>query len=122
MFFFFFSSRRRHTRLTCDWSSDVCSSDLPVTALNGVVFTLSGVAVEGETWNASVGNGNDASYTVGHLQGLSDVLNAFASTSTISGLDRSGYVALRKGSLITVASSNTLTATSSRTLVGHAVV
>src|SRR5690242_21376477 len=27
---FFFSSRRRHTRLTCDWSSDVCSSDLHV--------------------------------------------------------------------------------------------
>src|SRR5690242_21952452 len=26
--YFFFSSRRRHTRLTCDWSSDVCSSDL----------------------------------------------------------------------------------------------
>src|SRR4051812_50112658 len=26
---FFFSSRRRHTILTCDWSSDVCSSDLP---------------------------------------------------------------------------------------------
>src|SRR5438477_774656 len=26
--FFFFSSRRRHTRLTCEWSSDVCSSDL----------------------------------------------------------------------------------------------
>src|SRR5580698_8117893 len=29
-FFFFFSSRRRHTRLTCDWSSDVCSSDLQI--------------------------------------------------------------------------------------------
>src|SRR5689334_24772841 len=27
-FFFFFSSRRRHTRWHCDWSSDVCSSDL----------------------------------------------------------------------------------------------
>src|SRR5207237_6925561 len=27
--FFFFSSRRRHTRFKCDWSSDVCSSDLP---------------------------------------------------------------------------------------------
>src|ERR1039457_2501041 len=27
--FFFFSSRRRHTRLQGDWSSDVCSSDLP---------------------------------------------------------------------------------------------
>src|SRR2546427_880666 len=24
----FFSSRRRHTRFDCDWSSDVCSSDL----------------------------------------------------------------------------------------------
>src|SRR5438876_3048330 len=29
MFMFFFSSRRRHTRWTGDWSSDVCSSDLP---------------------------------------------------------------------------------------------
>src|SRR5205807_2468594 len=28
-FLFFFSSRRRHTRLQGDWSSDVCSSDLP---------------------------------------------------------------------------------------------
>src|SRR6266567_3115756 len=28
MCFFFFSSRRRHTIFDCDWSSDVCSSDL----------------------------------------------------------------------------------------------
>src|SRR6266511_1816679 len=28
MCFFFFSSRRRHTRFSRDWSSDVCSSDL----------------------------------------------------------------------------------------------
>src|SRR6266568_3431740 len=28
--FFFFSSRRRHTSWNCDWSSDVCSSDLAV--------------------------------------------------------------------------------------------
>src|SRR5882762_11251038 len=28
MFIFFFSSRRRHTSFKCDWSSDVCSSDL----------------------------------------------------------------------------------------------
>src|SRR5476649_3040745 len=27
-YLFFFSSRRRHTRSLCDWSSDVCSSDL----------------------------------------------------------------------------------------------
>src|SRR5256886_1949618 len=26
---YFFSSRRQHTRFDCDWSSDVCSSDLP---------------------------------------------------------------------------------------------
>src|SRR5690606_40146746 len=28
-YIFFFSSRRRHTRFSRDWSSDVCSSDLP---------------------------------------------------------------------------------------------
>src|SRR5690606_39657266 len=28
IFLFFFSSRRRHTRFSRDWSSDVCSSDL----------------------------------------------------------------------------------------------
>src|SRR5438876_798481 len=32
IYFFFFSSRRRHTRWTGDWSSDVCSSDLNVAA------------------------------------------------------------------------------------------
>src|SRR6266516_3878300 len=30
---FFFSSRRRHTRSYGDWSSDVCSSDLPLPAV-----------------------------------------------------------------------------------------
>src|SRR5216683_1906173 len=33
MIFFFFSSRRRHTRSDRDWSSDVCSSDLPWLAM-----------------------------------------------------------------------------------------
>src|SRR5205085_8724537 len=36
LWFFFFSSRRRHTRFDCDWSSDVCSSDL---AGRGVTVT-----------------------------------------------------------------------------------
>src|SRR5256886_16912226 len=41
--FFFFSSRRRHTRFDCDWSSDVCSSDLGAVA--GVLYgTYYGVA------------------------------------------------------------------------------
>src|SRR5690242_19609738 len=30
-YFVFFSGRRQHTMLTCDWSSDVCSSDLVAT-------------------------------------------------------------------------------------------
>src|SRR5690606_39356500 len=33
-FSFFFSSRRRHTRFSRDWSSDVCSSDLPIKSSN----------------------------------------------------------------------------------------
>src|SRR5690349_23171779 len=36
-FLFFFSSRRRHTRSLRDWSSDVCSSDLP-TAIRRVTY------------------------------------------------------------------------------------
>src|SRR2546427_506148 len=38
--FFFFSSRRRHTRFDCDWSSDVCSSDLETHALVGLEALL----------------------------------------------------------------------------------
>src|SRR2546427_2245063 len=39
--FFFFSSRRRHTRFDCDWSSDVCSSDLfPEGAVLNLRFRL----------------------------------------------------------------------------------
>src|SRR5689334_1137044 len=37
-FFFFFSSRRRHTRWNCDWSSDVCSSDLGTKAADLIVM------------------------------------------------------------------------------------
>src|SRR5256886_14633402 len=38
---FFFSSRRRHTRFDCDWSSDVCSSDLLRRELFAHLQTLS---------------------------------------------------------------------------------
>src|SRR2546427_10066364 len=37
MLFFFFSSRRRHTRFDCDWSSDVCSSDLIIAPISGLI-------------------------------------------------------------------------------------
>src|SRR5256885_11363856 len=36
----FFSSRRRHTRLQGDWSSDVCSSDLPLYRVHLVVEAM----------------------------------------------------------------------------------
>src|SRR5260370_25252430 len=39
---FFFSSRRRHTRFKCDWSSDVCSSDLPPTVSPLLCKTVGG--------------------------------------------------------------------------------
>src|SRR2546429_6432966 len=37
---FFFSSRRRHTRCSRDWSSDVCSSDLPELPLDEVEIEI----------------------------------------------------------------------------------
>src|SRR5690606_40414765 len=55
--YFFFSSRRRHTRFSRDWSSDVCSSDLvptldgratiqiPAGTQTGKVFRLRGKGV-----------------------------------------------------------------------------
>src|SRR2546429_5749559 len=40
---FFFSSRRRHTRCSRDWSSDVCSSDLPPNRrAEGLGYVLTG--------------------------------------------------------------------------------
>src|SRR5262245_62595658 len=42
---FFFSSRRRHTRCLSDWSSDVCSSDLPIKPLRLAARTDSDTSV-----------------------------------------------------------------------------
>src|SRR6267142_3621328 len=47
-FFFFFSSRRRHTRLTCDWSSDVCSSDLERVGLADGADRIAGLLSHGQ--------------------------------------------------------------------------
>src|SRR5438309_8433873 len=44
--FFFFSSRRRHTRWNCDWSSDVCSSDLAIPANRCVLVRGKRVDIE----------------------------------------------------------------------------
>src|SRR2546430_14015665 len=49
---FFFSSRRRHTRFDCDWSSDVCSSDLN-TVDTGYVPTMGIPVLQGRTFTES---------------------------------------------------------------------
>src|SRR5438034_11819972 len=60
--FFFFSSRRRHTRSLCDWSSDVCSSDLAYIIARTTATQQSGirdaaratVVTCGEVWHYSI--------------------------------------------------------------------
>src|SRR5690348_17999682 len=47
LLFFFFSSRRRHTRWTGDWSSDVCSSDLADDFYSGVISGTGGIHIQG---------------------------------------------------------------------------
>src|SRR2546429_486505 len=44
--FFFFSSRRRHTRCSRDWSSDVCSSDLIASSKDGTVKIFEGTSLK----------------------------------------------------------------------------
>src|SRR5436190_22366218 len=51
--FFFFSSRRRHTRSLCDWSSDVCSSDLEFVGFTAS-YAIAALAATGLiTWYCS---------------------------------------------------------------------
>ena len=60
-FVFFFSSRRRHTRWSGDWSSDVCSSDLSLTSSTFLAarslctnFWDSRYLIPSATWNIIV--------------------------------------------------------------------
>src|SRR5256886_9119186 len=76
----FFSSRRRHTRFDCDWSSDVCSSDLDVVKSYGTgptaVLALNHVDVQlarGE-FTAIMGPSGSGKSTLMHcLAGLDTV-------------------------------------------------
>src|SRR2546430_8489472 len=55
-FFFFFSSRRRHTRFDCDWSSDVCSSDLDRSSYETVLCLGLILDAEGRKMSKHLGN------------------------------------------------------------------
>src|SRR5256886_16024563 len=74
MVLFFFSSRRRHTRFDCDWSSDVCSSDLRVPREERALHDL-GQVDEREDRAVEVGEvgGEGGAFLpcelVGHLEG-----------------------------------------------------
>src|SRR5260221_9872120 len=73
---FFFSSRRRHTRSLCDWSSDVCSSDLAYpSALRAIedkrLSRRRGDAADGVIWLEEVDE--TALGKIGHEQ-IGDVL------------------------------------------------
>src|SRR5256886_6507878 len=63
--FFFFSSRRRHTRFDCDWSSDVCSSDLVALRRNSrrEVLPVSGVSGGGLLCLSLESRSSDFSFT-----------------------------------------------------------
>src|SRR5438270_7391703 len=102
---FFFSSRRRHTIFDCDWSSDVCSSDLhaiiPSDAFtaetlgteragngvlireNGVVLTIGYLITEAETVWLHL---NDGRVVPGHVLGY-DQATGFGLVQALAKLD-----------------------------------
>src|SRR2546422_4299700 len=82
-FFFFFSSRRRHTRCSRDWSSDVCSSDLAMRAVNVGPY---GATI---TWTTNEASDSQVEYGPTTAYGRSTARNASLVTShpqTLSGL------------------------------------
>src|SRR2546430_6424718 len=66
-FFFFFSSRRRHTRFDCDWSSDVCSSDLCTPTVPGAIGAFRRDALEevGGVSGATLAEDTDLTLAIG---------------------------------------------------------
>src|SRR2546427_844782 len=74
---FFFSSRRRHTRFDCDWSSDVCSSDLAT-----LVERL------GAPWLAPAAALVALLLTLGNLGGVGAWIAGTARIPFVAGVDR----------------------------------
>src|SRR5699024_11590954 len=74
--FFFFSSRRRHTRSKRDWSSDVCSSDLPVMPI--IFIPIIGTLIVGLLFTFVIGAPVAAIF-----EGLTNWLEGMQGTSSI---------------------------------------
>src|SRR5690242_19563361 len=75
-FFFFFSSRRRHTRLTCDWSSDVCSSDLLTLYRHAIGALVFGAGTVQWPWGLDSNHDNSGTGTDVNMQQAT--INLFA--------------------------------------------
>src|SRR6266478_5353719 len=90
--FFFFSSRRRHTRFDCDWSSDVCSSDLITRSGNLVIFTGTNGTQITYTNNGSTGTTQTLAITT--VNNLTINLGTGSDTFTVAGLSVAGDVAI----------------------------
>src|SRR5687768_17639402 len=71
-FLFFFSSRRRHTRCSRDWSSDVCSSDLGANRLASTSL------LEGLTWGYYAAHSILAKLTAASSSASPSVQRAFS--------------------------------------------
>src|SRR5687768_8700469 len=78
-FLFFFSSRRRHTRCSRDWSSDVCSG------LHGANRLASTSLLEGLTWGYYAAHSILAKLTAASSSASPSVQRAFSSLVTGSG-------------------------------------
>src|SRR5256886_6827494 len=76
-YFFFFSSRRRHTRFDCDWSSDVCSSDLNAVHIAGknvLIFAVCSIVYWAVGFGIAFGDGNAIVGTSGFFPSSNELL------------------------------------------------
>src|SRR5690242_21506004 len=62
---YFFSSGGRHTRLTCDWSSDVCSSDLTAAAPSEICEKVPAVIVPAFSQDGPIAAGTSSQISDG---------------------------------------------------------
>src|SRR6266567_1096102 len=94
-FFFFFSSRRRHTRFDCDWSSDVCSSDL-----DGFLTTSAHVVEGADRGSASLSDGRELPFEVVGRDPLSDLAVIRTSGADLQPVALGNADQLRVGQLV----------------------
>src|SRR5260370_40207901 len=108
MFFFFFSSRRRHTRFKCDWSSDVCSSDLMWTRSIVLAAVLAIAAAAPASAQKKYDTGaSDTEIKIGQTMPYSGPLSSYSTIGKLEGayfkmLNEKGGIGGRKIDFISV--------------------